>query len=174
MRARRLSVSPAQRGFTLVEILVVVVIVAVLALAVTVAVGGAAQRRLAREAERFSALVDHACTQAELTGREIGVRVSRDGYAFLRLDPDGWRAIGTDGPLRARGWPPGIGVALSRDGRELELASADGAAPPQLACFSSGEATPFELRLSLADGTAWGVRGREDATSSAQPVEDDR
>ncbi len=63
-------------GFTLIELLVVVVIVDVLAAALTLAVAGNAQRRLADEAERFRALLAHACGQAELSGREIGAVLS--------------------------------------------------------------------------------------------------
>ena len=72
------------RGFSLIEILVVIVIIGVLALAVTLGVASAStERQLTRESERVQALIEHACVQSELTGREIGVRVDEAGYAFF-------------------------------------------------------------------------------------------
>ena len=76
------------QGFTLIELLVVVVIVGVLAAALVIAIGGSTERQVANAAERFQALLGHACSEAELSGREIGVRLDIDGYAFRRLDGD--------------------------------------------------------------------------------------
>lgn len=149
---RGLCVSRARpRGFTLIEILVVLVIVGVLALAVSIGiatVGG--ERQLTREAERFQALVAHACTRAELGGREIGLRLDDQGYAFTRLGFEGWTSEAEEGELRPRQWVQGMRVELRRDGRELRLD--EGARDlPQIICFSSGELSPFVLRLALGD-----------------------
>jgi general secretion pathway protein H len=142
---------PVIVGFTLIEILVVVVIVGVLALAVTISIATAGgERQLTHESERFQALVDHACNEAELTGREIGVRVSRNGYAFAMLGFDGWMADEQKDELRPRSWVPGLQVALSRDGQDMRLAE-DAAESPQIVCFSSGELSPFLLSLELGD-----------------------
>src|SRR5688572_8332006 len=77
--------SRPRTGFTLIELLVVVAIVGVLALALTLSVANSSERRLEAAAERFAALVGHACEQSELRGREIGIVIAPDGYAFLRL-----------------------------------------------------------------------------------------
>ena len=162
--------SRLQTGFTLIEILVVVVIVAVLALALTIAIGGTTERQLANEAERFQALVAHACDEAELGGREIGVALGADGYAFLRLDGSAWHPMGGE-ELRPRRWRPGLRGVLERDGRVLDLASSERPSP-QVVCFSSGELTPFELTLALGDAPAhYVVRGGDDATPSLARVE---
>ncbi len=162
-KLRRAASSPMVRcdsgarppvGFSLIEVLVVLAIVGVLVLAVGIgvaSVGG--ERRLEREAERFQALVVHACTQAELGGRSIGLRVDAARYAFMTLGIEGWREGRGEGELRAREWMQGMHVTLARDGRELRTA-ADDAAAPQLVCFPSGELTPFHLTLSLGEGLA--------------------
>lgn len=148
------------RGFSLIEILVVIVIIGVLALAVTLGVASAStERQLTRESERVQALIEHACVQSELTGREIGVRVDEAGYAFFQLGFSGWTDDTLGNELRPRNWVQGMAVRLRRDGREVRLAQG-AAEPPQIVCFSSGELSPFELRLDLGDaGMSYEVRG---------------
>ncbi|ANB18743.1 type II secretion system minor pseudopilin GspH [Dokdonella koreensis] len=160
-RASRVPRPAPGAGFTLVEVLVVVVIVGVLALAVTLAIGRPAERRLAREADRFAALAAHACAHAELSGRDVGIALLARGYGFSRFDGDGWRPLPADGELRARDWPEGLEARLSRDGRPVRIAEA--ADRPQLVCFASGELTPFDLVLRLGDAEeARRVRGEGD------------
>lgn len=151
---------PVPRGFTLIEVLVLVVIVGVLATVVTLgasSIGG--ERRLEQEAQRFQAIVMHACERAELVGREIGVRIDAAGYAFATLAIDGWMPEEHQGELRLRSWAQGIDAELLRDGRALR-AEADG---PVIVCFSSGEMSPFVLRLGLAGvATRYELRGAID------------
>ncbi len=160
---------PRAAGFTLIEVLVVIVIVGVLALAVTLAVGGSAERRLRGEAERFAALVAHACTQAELGGRDIGIAVLAGGYRFNRFDTEGWQPLPDAGELRRRVWPEGLTAELGRDGRPL--ARSEAGDRPQLVCFASGELTPFDLVLRLGDaGQAQRVRGESDGAVSVEAL----
>ena len=156
----------------MIEILVVLVIIAVLALAVTISIATAGgERQLARESERLQALIVHACNQAELSGREIGVRVSAEGYAFSLLGFDGWSASGQNDELRARSWLSGMQVALFRDGSELRLAE-DESQAPQIVCFSSGELSPFVLRLQLGDAARrYEVRGQADGRVEVESVD---
>ena len=154
---------PVVVGFTLIEILVVIVIVGVLALAVTISIATAGgERQLAREAERLRGLIDHACNQAELTGREIGVRLGEQGYAFTQLGFEGWSVDERKDELRPRSWVGGMNVELLRDGRPLRLTESDTDAP-QIVCFSSGELSPFLLRLQLGDvANRYELRGDAD------------
>ena len=146
----------ASRGFSLMEILVVVAIIGVLALVVTLSVTGGAERQVRREAERFEALVGQACEQAELGGREIGIVVGDGGYAFRLMSGNDWVDFPADSTLRPRPWIGGLSLALTREGRPVDLgASAD--ATPQLVCFSSGERTPFALTLALGDAPRFRV-----------------
>jgi len=171
LRCRRRPL-PGIVGFTLIEILVVIVIVAVLALAVTISIATAGgERQLGRESERLQALIVHACSQAELSGREIGVRLSAGGYAFSQLGFDGWSASEQKDELRARTWLPGMQVALFRDGSEVRLAE-DESQAPQIICFSSGELSPFVLRLQLGDAARrYEVRGQADGRVEVESVD---
>jgi len=154
----------------LIELLVVVVIVGVLALALTLSIGGSEERRLTREAERFQLLVGQACSQAELSGREIGVVVGDNGFSFRLLTGMEWQDAYAEGELRPRQWIEGLRAELSREGRIVDLSRAsDGA--PQLVCFSSGELTPFALTLALGDAARYRVTGADDATLKVARVE---
>lgn len=160
-KPRRAASSPVVRhdsgarppvGFTLIEVLVVLAIVGVLVLAVGIgvaSVGG--ERQLMREAERFQALVMHACNQAELGGRGVGLRIDATRYTFMSLGIDGWLDGRAEGELRPREWMPGVEVSLARDGLGLRAAR-DAVDTPQIVCFPSGELTPFRLSLSLGTG----------------------
>lgn len=160
-----------QNGFTLIELLVVVVIIGVLAAALVISIGGSSERELSNASDRFQALVGHACNQAELSGREIGVSITADGYTFSRLDRDEWRAFGQDGELRARSWPRGLHVELTRAGRPLQLPIA-GRDSPQVVCFSSGELTPFDVTLALGDAPArYRIEGADDGVVKAKRIE---
>ncbi|MEO6688083.1 MAG: type II secretion system minor pseudopilin GspH [Dokdonella sp.] len=158
-------------GFTLIELLVVVVIIGVLAAALVISIGGSTERELSNASDRFQALVAHACNQAELSGREIGISIAADGYAFSRLDRAEWHAFDRDGELRARSWPSGLHVELARAGRPLQLSTA-GRDSPQLVCFSSGELTPFDVTLALGDApTRYRIEGADDGTVKSTRVE---
>jgi general secretion pathway protein H len=158
-------------GFTLIELLVVVVIIGVLAAALVISIGGSSERELANASDRFQALVGQACSQAELSGREIGISIAADGYVFSRLDRDAWHAFGREGELRARNWPSGLHVQLTRAGRALEL-SVPGRDSPQLVCFSSGELTPFDVTLALGDApTRYRIEGADDGVVKVERVE---
>jgi len=162
--------SRGTRGFTLIELLVVVAIVGIVVLALTLSLGGSERRRVEREAERFQALLGHACVQAELGGREIGVVLAADGFSFRLLSGSDWQDMPADGELRPRRWIDGLRTELSREGRAVDLARADDAAP-QLVCFSSGELTPFALTLALGDGARYRVSGADDATLKTTPLD---
>ena len=159
----------AAPGFSLIEFLVVVVIVAVIALAVTLSVAGSADRQLLREADRFESLVHLACEKAEQSGREIGVDIGAGGFSFRELAGDTWQDADAENELRARAWLDGVRVALSREGRSVELAARD--APPGIVCFSSGEMTPFALTLALGDATPYRISGSDDGTTKRDRVE---
>lgn len=146
---RRMASSIA--AFSLIEILVVLVIVSVLALAVSISIASAGgERQLAREAERLQALVEHACRQAELSGREIGMRIGAQGYEFTMHGFDGWTTSERKDELRPHSWVAGLRLELLRDGRLIDLEDGN-LEPPQLVCFSSGELSPFLLRMELGD-----------------------
>jgi len=75
------------KGFTLIEIMVVIVIIGIMsAVAALNVVSNDGSRLLTKEVTRFKAVLSQAIDEAVLQQREMGLRVSEDGYAFLRLE----------------------------------------------------------------------------------------
>ncbi len=167
VRLSALSRQPCfANGFSLIEILVVTVILAVVAATVTLAVAGAGgERQLARDADRVAALVGYACEQAELSGRDIGVSLSRGGYRFSRSEHADWLLL-REGELRPRKWGTSPLVTLTRDGNRVGVGD-EFPDKPQLACFSSGELTAFRLELALPESAA---RYRIEAAQNGEVV----
>lgn len=106
-------------------------------------------RELRSEAERLSGLLGVLLDEAVLDNREYGLHVTQEGYRVLRYDPQRaeWQALDRDFH-RLPGWAE---LKLEVEGGEAEApglpakASADS---PQLLILSSGEFTPFRLRLA--------------------------
>lgn len=164
----RRSASARAAGFTLIEILVVIVILAIMAGMVLLSMGTLRpDDPTGTEARRIRALLELLSEEALIQGRDYGVEFFADGYRFLSWDPDTrlWTVIDDEEALRRRALPDGMRTVLAVDGREVVTQEGGRERPqdelvPQVAIFSSGEFTPFELFLVtefVAD--AWVLRG---------------
>lgn len=163
-------------GFSLLEILVVLVIAGVLAGALVIAAGSSGPRELENAARRAQSLVQLACERAVIGGRDVGFAVVEDGLRFGYFETDGWKEVdmAAHEELRARALGEGLSLAAERDGEALELADEAPERPP-FACLSSGELTPFTLRLSrVGVQGAWQVQGHLDGRIDLEPPADAR
>lgn len=77
-----------QRGFTLLELLVVLAIVALATAGVGLAMRDGTQTQLEREALRLSALLESARAQSQLSGLPVRWQVTPDGFRFTGLSSD--------------------------------------------------------------------------------------
>ncbi|MGP0172335.1 type II secretion system minor pseudopilin GspH [Pseudomonas sp. NCHU5208] len=140
----------AQHGFTLIELLVVLVILGCLiGLAVlSTGIAGPA-RELRSEAERLSGLIGVLADEAVLDNREYGLSFTGEGYRVLRYDPQRaeWQALDE----QAHRLPDWAELTLEVEGEDADQAASlpakASADNPQLLILSSGELTPFRLRL---------------------------
>lgn len=142
------------RGFTLLEILLVLVLLGVITGMVTLMLVDNPGRQLQGEQERLAAVLRAAADEALLQGVDLGVVLDREGYTFVAADPDSdaWQPL-SQRPLQAHVWPPGLVVELRVEGELLSLPPGGRErSRPTLLLLSSGELTPFELVLSSADG----------------------
>lgn len=150
-----------QQGFTLIEIIAVVFIIGIIVSFAVLSVADRAQDdRLENEARRLEQIMRLASDEAILLGIELGMRSNGRNYGFVVIGEEGaWVPYLTDGPLRERSLPEGMELELVTE--EFEPPPAEDAEfLPQLLFFSSGELSPFRLRLSGTGATrAWRING---------------
>ena len=160
------------RGFSLIEILVVIVIVGVTTGLVVLSVRSSGEREVENAARRAQALVRLACERAMVGGRDIGFTVVRDGLRFGYFEIEGWRPLAEDASDELRARPLGRDLALmaQREGVELPLPE-EPEREPAFACLSSGELTPFVLRIDRPDASQpWELEGHLDGELTLQQV----
>lgn len=166
MFARRRAKSPVlrQRGFTLIEILVVVFIIGVILGFASLSLGGRSlDDRLDQDARRLRQVMVMALDEAALTTAEIGFQPREDGYAFLVRGDAGWVPIDNPrSPLRVYTFEIPAAIEFTQLPQGMPSGDADKNMPAMF-FFSSGELTPFELILK-AEGSAqrYVYRGRID------------
>lgn len=78
-----------QRGFTLIEIMLVIVIIAAVSALVAPSFFSVAGRSLDEEVRRLRIVAQMAVEEAQLTGVPMRLIVRKDGYQFERLDAEG-------------------------------------------------------------------------------------
>jgi general secretion pathway protein H len=151
------------KGFTLVEILVVVVIMAIVISFAILSVGTTGRdTQLDEESRRIEGLVGLLHERALLEGRDFGLRIEPAAYEFVVYEPrrDRWMPLDQEHEFRHRDLPKGLSFQLQLDSQIVVIKpidrnlTNDAAMPgPQVAIAASGEGTPFRLTL-LRDGTA--------------------
>ena len=141
-----------QRGFTLLELMVVLVIIGVLLSFVGLSTGGDSRaEQMQREATRLIALIDMASEQAVLRSEQLAIRFGESDYEFMLLQAGKWAALQDDGPLRTRELPKGIELRLELEENPPPGLQAEDAEAPQVFLLSSGEMTPFTLTFSAPE-----------------------
>ncbi|OYY75131.1 MAG: type II secretion system protein GspH [Gammaproteobacteria bacterium 28-57-27] len=80
----------SQRGFTLIEVMVVMVIIAILVTAVSLSLkGDRVAEALGEEAKRLTALLNLAREEAVMRDRDLGLVLASDGYFFVQQANEG-------------------------------------------------------------------------------------
>jgi len=140
-----------QRGFTLIEILVVVIVVSVLmGVVVNSFTGVDREQTLRGYSERLALRIEIARDRALQANREWGLYIDDDGVRFAEFDE-------TNGEWVERTSKPFAGESYDREVRfGIEVEELEGALRepegedknlPDIVLFSSGETTPFEISI---------------------------
>jgi type II secretion system protein H len=113
-----------QRGFTLIEIMVVVAIIGILVIGAILSLGATGKdRALERERDRLAALIAYGRERGAMLTLEYGIRIGQHGYRFAFYDNRlmQWSPETVDDTLRPRRLPDGLQLRLLIEGQEIVL-----------------------------------------------------
>ena len=113
-----------QRGFTLIEILVVVVIIGIVIVGAILSLGATGKdSQLERERDRLSALMAYVHERGGMLTLEYGIRCGQHGDRFVYFDniTNQWAPETADDTLRPRRMPAGLALQLVIEGRPIVL-----------------------------------------------------
>ena len=150
-----------QRGFTLIEVLVVVVIIAILMSVIVAGFVGADKEQSFRGfAERMALRVEMARDRAIQTNHEWGVFVEPESIRFAEFDPvTGEWLDRAERPFRIEQTDDDFryNVKVEAYPGQDALATSEDEDLPDIVLFSSGEVTPFTLSIEpyAWETTAW-------------------
>jgi len=153
----------AQRGFSLLELLVVVAIISILVGAVVLSVNVVGSDREAeQEARRLQGLIDLLHEDSLMQSHDYGLMLTTGGYRFYVYDYKQlkWLEVAGDKLLAEHAVRKQLVLALALDGKDVELEKKwetidrEKDPQPQVMILSSGEVTPFVLDVSRQ-----GIRG---------------
>lgn len=164
-----------QRGFTLLEIMLVILVIGIMVSQISLPTFGRdAFEQTEEEAKRLAVLINLASEHAVLQNKLMGLSVSEKQYSFLIFEENVWRPL-TEAPFLPRELESSDMIfELTLDGLEWqeqnllnavefideeaqeELAKLPEeerlAAFPQIFILSSGELSPFDLRVIYDTG----------------------
>ncbi len=161
-----------QRGFTLIELMIVIVIIAILASLVALSVNGSDTRKVMQEREQLQDSIAEIRLESVDQGRMLGLvpllQTSTDParYVVVQFDPlekdkdKRWK-LASD--FKVHDLPSGVELSITllqnnirqNQSTALERFKVDSALNPQMIWFGNGEATAARMQLSK-DGQAIG------------------
>ena len=144
--ARLPYASRRQRGFTLLEMLVVLVIAGLLVSLASLSLSRNPRTDLNEEAQRLALLFESAGDEAQVRARPIAWQPLDGGFRFDLRTEDGWRPL-RDDLLGPRRWEGGVtGVAISYPGSDAQ--------PSRIVFGTEAIDVPVQITLFSAAGSA--------------------
>jgi len=163
----------AQRGFTLIEVMLVIVLIGVMVSAVQFTFSSSKPEQLLQQnSARFAGVFEVAAEYGLLNNIELGLLIEEDSYQFLAYDGMNWTPIADNPLFEVFTLPEGIELTLQLDDLPIEepllfdsslyinqneeddfKEAAEKKLIPQVYILSGGDITPFSLTFSLADFT---------------------
>ncbi len=132
-----------QRGFTLIEVLVVLAIIAVAGAAVILALPPP-RAEVERAADRLTGVLAEAARHSVIKGRPVAVEIDAAGYQVLEGSRLGWRP---SPQFQEVSWPSGVSASVAAEGDYFVAVE-----HRTLRFEPFGSATPAIISVSDADG----------------------
>ncbi|HEX5055549.1 MAG TPA: type II secretion system minor pseudopilin GspH [Gammaproteobacteria bacterium] len=161
------------RGFTLFEILVALVIIGLIVGVATLAIHNPAPDKLREEARRLEALISLAQEEAILQSRDFGLSFWQQGYSFNEYSEGKWIKVEKDSTFRTHQLPEGMRLQLTLEGIDVVMKPIE-PEKPQVFVLSSGEMSPFKLRLKFLDLPAFYTELSADALGTLEHTDSEQ
>jgi general secretion pathway protein H len=130
---------PTERGFTLIEILIVVTIIGITIGFVLIKLGDfGTSRRAMVTAEQFSSYLKLVQQRAILEATAFGIKVNKDGYLTYRFTDGVWQPIVAKSIFHLQNFPNKIIVGFCCNMKSLRKR-------PDIVINSSGDMTEFMM-----------------------------
>lgn len=151
----------SQRGFTLLELLLVILIIGIILSFAALSIGRGNERAIEDEMKRLAGLIELAAQEATLESRELAVQFNGNKYEFLALKDNKWARITGDDTFRPRTLPEEMHLTVRIEDEPVNLGTATSQETenvlPRIYLLSSGEITPFQLILKDATNNREGA-----------------
>lgn len=145
----------SQRGFTLIELIVVILIIGLLITMATISVTTSTDKSLETEAKRFASLVKLASDESVMNVRPIAVQVAKQTYQFSIAGE-----VESEDPIfRPREVSDHIHMNVVIEDEKVDFESLEEGSFANIYILPSGEMTPFSVVFYQDDGTAYEVVG---------------
>lgn len=163
-----------QRGFTLVELLIVLVVMAVLVSITSLSFRSFESNPVELALERLRLDVNVLSSEAIVRSEPLALGFTEAGYHFFKLDDKNkWVEIENDSLFKARALEKTLKPQVLIDQEPISLAG-DVPKDPQVIVEPSGELTPFTYELVSGKDDTTAQRVKFDAFGQVlEPVKDD-
>ena len=136
------------KGFTLIELLVVIVLLGIITSLAVISVGSSSvERKMEEEAKRLHALIRLTREESIIQAKEIAFEINKQDYQFLEYKEKKWVPV-TNKIFKKRSLPAELEFQLETE-PELKLFESESEAGIRLYFLSSGEQTPFKLKINV-------------------------
>ena len=136
-----------ERGFSLIELLIVIVIIGLISSVVVVTMSDP-RGRITGDADRFAGRVRAARDAAIVSGRPMALWVSQTGYGFQRREQGEWQAV-DDGPLAAKSWSSATSARFTGVSQLRQVFDSVGRADQPLDFVLARDTSRVRIRVDL-------------------------
>ncbi len=164
----------SQRGFTLLELLLVILIIGIILSFAALSIGRGNERVAEDEMKRLAGLIELAAQEATLGSHDTLIQFNGNKYEFLIFQDNKWKPMAHDDTFRPRTLPEEFLLTIRIEDEPVNLGPQESQETenilPRIYLLSSGEITPFQLTLKdKSSGTRYELHGNINGKIEMRP-----